>query len=104
MDFYGNDLVLNEDHNLKINMENLRLRGDCPREENIRGSHQVSLWAQSSQFGGWKIKQSKRFFETVGKIFTSCWRSWKLWIDVRERWLTSERNKKRKFLTRIKQT
>ena len=43
MDFYGNDLVLNEDHNLKINMENLRLRGDCPREENIRGSHQVSL-------------------------------------------------------------
>ena len=37
-----------EDHNLRISMENLRLRDDCQREEH-RGSHQVSLRGQSSE-------------------------------------------------------
>ena len=42
MEFDGNDVVPTEDHNLRISMENLRLRDDCQREEHIRGSHQIS--------------------------------------------------------------
>ena len=48
-EFDGNDVVPTEDHSLRISMENLRLRDDCQREEQIRRSHPVSLRGQSSQ-------------------------------------------------------
>ena len=48
MEFDGNDVVPSQDHDLRISMENLRLRDDCQREEH-RGSHQVSLRGQSSE-------------------------------------------------------
>ena len=49
MKFDGNDVISRENHNLRISMENLRLRDDCQSEQHIRGSHQVSLRGQSSQ-------------------------------------------------------
>ena len=49
MTFDGNDVVSSENHNIRISMENLRLRDDCQSEQHIRGSHQVSLRGQSSQ-------------------------------------------------------
>ena len=49
MEFDGNDVVPSQDHDLRIRMENLRLRDDCQREEYITGSHQVPLRGKSSQ-------------------------------------------------------
>ena len=48
MEFDGNYVVPSEDHDLRISMENLRLRDLCQREEHITGSHQVSLGRQNS--------------------------------------------------------
>ena len=36
MEFDGNDAVPSEDHSLRISMENLRLRDELQREEQIR--------------------------------------------------------------------
>ena len=41
--FDGNSVLQSENHNLRTSIENLRLRDDCQREEQIGGSHQVSL-------------------------------------------------------------
>ena len=43
MDFDGNYMVPSEDYSLRISMENMRLRDDLQREEQIRGRHPVSL-------------------------------------------------------------
>ena len=51
-------MVRCEDHNLRISMENLRLRDDCQREEH-RGSHQVSLRGQSRVLVDEQSKQAK---------------------------------------------
>ena len=55
----GNDVVSSENHNLRISMENLRLRDDCQSEQHIRGSHQVSLRGQSSQLVDRQSDQAK---------------------------------------------
>ena len=49
VEFDGNDVVSSEDHDLRISIENLRLRDDCQRKEHITGSHEVSLRGQWSQ-------------------------------------------------------
>ena len=59
MEFDGNDVVPSKDHDLRISMENLRLRDDCQREEHITGSHQVSLRGQSSQLVDGQSNQAK---------------------------------------------
>ena len=59
MEFDGNDVVPSQDHDLRISMENLRLRDDCQREEHITGSHQVSLRGQSSQLVDGQSNQAK---------------------------------------------
>ena len=59
MKFDGNDVVSSENHNLRISMENLRLRDDCQSEQHIRGSHQVSLRGQSSQLVDGQSDQAK---------------------------------------------
>ena len=51
--------VPSEDHDLRISMENLRLRDDCQREEHITGSHQVSLRGQSSHLVDGQSNQAK---------------------------------------------
>ena len=58
MEFDGNDVVPSQDHDLRISMENLRLRDDCQREEH-RGSHQVSLRGQSRVLVDEQSKQAK---------------------------------------------
>ena len=35
MEFDGNDVVLSQDHDLRISIENLRLRDHCQMEEHI---------------------------------------------------------------------
>ena len=57
MEFDGNDVVPSQDNDLRISMENLRLRDDCQMKEHITGSHQVSLRGQSSQLVDGKTKQ-----------------------------------------------
>ena len=57
--FDGNDVVSSENHNLRISMENLRLRDDCQSEQHIRGSHQVSLRGQNSQLVDGQSDQAK---------------------------------------------
>ena len=42
MEFDRNDVVPGKGHDLRISMENLRLRDDCQREEHIQGSYQLS--------------------------------------------------------------
>ena len=59
MKFNGNDVVSSENHNLRISMENLRLRDDCQSEQHIRGSHQVSFREQSSQLMDGQSDQGK---------------------------------------------
>ena len=59
MEFDGNDVVPSQDHDLRIRMENLRLRDDCQKEEHITGSHQVSLRRQSSQLVDGQSNQAK---------------------------------------------
>ena len=59
MKFDGNDVVSSENHNLRISMENLRLRDDCQSGQHIRGSHQVSLRGQSSQLVDGQSDQAK---------------------------------------------
>ena len=59
MKFDGNDVVSSENHNLRISMENLRLRDDCQSEQHVRGSHQVSLRGQSSQLVDEQSNQAK---------------------------------------------
>ena len=59
MEFDGNDVVPSQDHDLRISMENLRLRGDCQQEKHIRGSHQVSLRGQTSQLVDWQSNEGK---------------------------------------------
>lgn len=49
IEFDGNNVVPSKDHSHRTNMENLRLRDDCQREEQIRGCYPVSLKEQSSQ-------------------------------------------------------
>ena len=36
MEFDGNDVVPSKDHDLRISMENLRLRDDCQMEEHTQ--------------------------------------------------------------------
>ena len=59
MEFDGNDVVPSQDHDLRISMENLRLRDDCQMEEHITGNHQVSLRGQSSQLVDGQSNQAK---------------------------------------------
>ena len=59
MEFDGNYVVPSQDHDLRISMENLRLRDDCQMEEHITGSHQVSLRGQSSQLVDGQSNQAK---------------------------------------------
>ena len=59
MKFNGNDVVSSEYHNLRISIENLRLRDDCQSEQHIRGNHQVSLRGQSSQLVYGQSDQAK---------------------------------------------
>ena len=59
MKFDGNDVVSSENHNLRISMENLRLRDDFQSKQDIRGSHQVSLRGQSSQLVEGQSDQAK---------------------------------------------
>ena len=59
MKFDGNDVVSSENHNLRISMENLRLRDDCQSEQHIRGSHQVSFRGQNSQLVDGHSDQAK---------------------------------------------
>ena len=59
MKFDGNDVVSSENHNLRISMENLKLRDDCQSEQHIRGIHQVSLRGQSSQLVDGQSDQAK---------------------------------------------
>ena len=66
--FDRNDVVSSENHNLRISMENLRLRDDCQSEQHIRGSHQVSLRGQSSQLVDGQSNQAK----DVLKILEVC--------------------------------
>ena len=61
MKFDGNDVVSSENHNLRISMENLRLRDDYQSEQHIRGSQQVSLRGQSSQLVDGQSDQAKMF-------------------------------------------
>ena len=59
IEFDGNDVVPSEDHNLRISMENLRLKDDYQKEEHITESHQVSLRGKSSQLVDGLSKQAK---------------------------------------------
>ena len=59
MEFDGNDLVPSGDHDLRIKMKNLRLRGDSQREEHITGTHQISLRGQSSQLVDGQSNETK---------------------------------------------
>ena len=59
MKFDGNGMISSENRNLRISMENLRLRDDCQSEQHIRGSHQISLRGQSSQLGDGQSDQAK---------------------------------------------
>ena len=61
----GNDVTSSENHNLRISMENLRLRDDCQSEQHIRGSHQVSLKGQSSQLVDGQSDQAKDVFKQL---------------------------------------
>ena len=70
MEFDGNDMVPSGDHDLRISMKNLRLRGDSQREEHITGSHQISLRGQSSQLVDGQSNET-RCFETVGSMGSS---------------------------------
>ena len=51
--------IPSQDHDLRISMENLRLRNDCQMEEHITGSYQVSLRGQSSQLVDRQSNQAK---------------------------------------------
>ena len=59
MECDGNDVVPSQDHDLRISMENLRLRDDCQRGKHITGSHQVSLRGQTSQLVDWQSNEAK---------------------------------------------
>ena len=59
VEFDGNDVVSSEDHDLRISIENMRLRDDCQREEHITGSHEVSLRGQWSQLVDGQSNQAK---------------------------------------------
>ena len=65
MEFNGNDVVPCEDHDLRISMENLRLRDRCQGEEHITGNHhrnisqEFSLRGQSIQLVDGKSNQAK---------------------------------------------
>ena len=61
MEFDGNDVVPSEDHSLRISLENLRLRDDCQSEEQIRGSHPVSLRGLGSQLVDGQLTKQKMF-------------------------------------------
>ena len=102
-EFDGNYVVPSEDHNLKISMENLRLRDDC-QGRNISEEVIKFLWegrAVSWSMDNWIKKKM-------------LWKDWKyvqlilmklaVWINIRGRRLTREGNIVRKFLTRREQT
>ena len=48
MEFDGNYVVPSEDDDLRISMENVRLRDLGQKEEHITGSHHVSSGGQNS--------------------------------------------------------
>ena len=59
MKFDGNDVLPSQDHDLRISLENLRLRDDIQMEEHITRSHQVSLRGQNSQLVDGQSNQAK---------------------------------------------
>ena len=65
MKFDANDMVPNEDHSLRVSMENLRLRYDCSKQEYIRESHPVSWRLQRSHFTSGQLNETKDVFKQL---------------------------------------